>query len=360
MEPGSVRLIRGRERAAENDALAERAGGRVGLGGVLADLNRTGRPASPRRSAMSWGFIWDREDTHSARWWPQGITSSADADPSGQYDGRDVLVTTSYSKTVDGLGKGSRISVVDLTDRGRVRYRHVLLVVATLDGDGRVKLEPVRAHAGGAVWHGPYLHVAGTAKGIYTFCLDDIVAVGGTDRPELLGALPGGGLGGFGHRYVLPLCLPHSSTSADDVVDIRYSFLSLSHDGGGPPRLLAGEYGRQGMTTRLLGYDLHPASHLPTADPAGVSRPAFLHDGAVSHMQGAVSVGGRLHVTTSAGRHRRGSLWVGEAGRLRRYPHTLPPGPEDICYWPARDQLWSLSEHPKARVVFALDRARFG
>ena len=358
MTPESVQLVRGRDRGPANDALAAATGGRVGLSGVLADLNRAARPAAARGTAATWGFIWDREDCHSKRWWPQGITSSADGSPDERHDGRDVLVTTSYSKNLDGLNKGSRLSVVDITDRGRVRYRHVLLVTAKRTPEGGVALSPVRAHAGGAVWHGRYLHVAGTAKGIYTFSLDDIVAVGGTDRPELLGELPDGGIGGYGHRYVLPLRMTHTSSTPEGVEDVRYSFLSLSRDGSAP-QLLAGEYGRGRMTTRLLRYDLDPATRLLTADPAGVSRPSYLHDGGVARMQGAVSVDGRLYVTTSAGRRGRGSLWVGEPGRLREFEDTLPRGPEDISYWPSSDQLWSISEYPKDRVVFALDRSRF-
>ena len=39
---------------------------------------------------------------------------------------------------------------------------------------------------------------------------------------------------------------------------------------------------------------------------------------------------------------------------------TLPPGPEDISYWPSRDQLWSLSEYPGRRYVYSMDRRRLG
>jgi hypothetical protein len=77
-------------------------------------------------------------------------------------------------------------------------------------------------------------------------------------------------------------------------------------------------------------------------------------------MQGAVVARGRLHVTTSRGRLRRGSLWVEREGELRHEEFATPPGPEDLTYWPERDQLWSLSEHPFSRYVFALDRRRFG
>jgi hypothetical protein len=353
----SVHLVRGRDRGPENDALAAATGGRVGLDGVLADLNRSARVV-PAPQAAGYAFTWDEEDSRSRRWWPQGITSSSDASPEERYAGRDLLVTTSYSKVVRDLGKGARISVVDVSDPERVRYRHVLLVTAGLDGQGRLTLRPVNAHAGGIVWNGPLLHVAGTSKGIHTFHLDDVVAVAGTDRPELLGPLPDGGMGGFGHRYVLPARCVHQAASEEGVEPLRYSFLSLTRENGAA-ELVAGEYGRGRMTTRLLRLDLDP-SGLPTADPAGACRPRIVEPGGVERMQGAVSVEGRLDVTTSAGTRGMGSLWVGQPGALRRYPYATPPGPEDICYRPHGDRLWTVTEYPRRRLVLGLDRGHFG
>jgi hypothetical protein len=352
----SVHLVRGRDRGATNDVLAAATGGRVGLAGVLAELNRTAQVV-PAPQAAAYAFAWDEDDDRSARWWPQGITSSSDASPGEQYDGRDVLVTTSYSKVVDRLGKGSRISVVDVTDPERVRYRHVLLVSAVLDKDGGLSLRPVDAHAGGIVWNGPYLHVAGTTAGIHTFHVDDVVAVSGTDRPDVLGPLPGGGIGGFGHRYVLPARCVHKAV-AEDVEPVRYSFLSLTRENG-HPELVAGEYGHGRMTTRLLRLDLD-ASGLPTTDPDGACRPRFVEPGGVERMQGAVTVEGRFYVTTSNGTRGMGSIWAGPPGRLEQFRFALPPGPEDICYRPSGDRLWTVTEYPGRRLVLALDRGHFG
>ena len=74
-----MHLQRGADRADEVDALAERRGGRVGLAGVLGDLDRRARVVRVPAPAAVWGFRWDREDMRSARWWPQGITTSADS-----------------------------------------------------------------------------------------------------------------------------------------------------------------------------------------------------------------------------------------------------------------------------------------
>ncbi len=352
---GSVEVVRGRARDLENEALATLLGGRVGLAGVLADLNRTAVPATVAGTVAA--FAWDRKDSWSRRWWPQGITSSADATAGGTVEGRRLLVTSSYSKEIRKITKGARITVADVTDPLRVHYRHVLLVTAVVDDDGAVQLRPVRVHAGGLTWHGPHLHVAATQKGFVTCALEDIVAVSGTDQPDVLGRLPRGGMAGFGHRYVLPVRFVHRAR-AEGTHPFRYSFLSLER-APGVRRLLAGEYGRKDQSHRFLSYDLDPGTGLPVTDDAGVSRGTLASGEGVERMQGAVRVGGRLHVTTSAGLHGRGSIWVGDPGSLLRFDRVLPPGPEDLCHWPATDELWTQTEYPRQRLVLAMDRARF-
>ena len=52
-------------------------------------------------------------------------------------------------------------------------------------------------------------------------------------------------------------------------------------------------------------------------------------------------------------------MYVGTPGQLPPFRWALPVGPEDISYWPSRDQLWSLSEYPGRRYVFAMRRERF-
>ena len=336
-------LVEGRDRGADVDAFAARHGGRVGLEGVLADLNRTAPPAFATGSAATWGFRLDQQDNDSKRWWPQGITSSADARPdSDEYAGRRLLVTTSYSKKIDGVSKGCRISVTDITDEQRIRYRHVLLVAVGLDDAGEPELRPVNAHAGGIVWSGDHLHVAATSRGLHTFHVDDVVAV------------PVGA--GLGHRYVLPLRTSWAARTPAGAEPVRHSFLSVARHGA-EQRLLVGEYGRGRMTRRMLTYPLDSDGRPATGGTALVT-PTMLPDGP-PQMQGAVSVDGTLYVVTSNGRRGRGSLWVGTPGALRRHPRVLPPGPEDLTYWPSRDELWTPTEYPGRRFVLALDRKRF-
>lgn len=348
MQPPGVHLVRGPARTSEVDALAGALGGRVGLEGVLADLNRVAVPGRVPGLAVHWGFRWQQDDQDTRRWWPQGITTSADAGPDETFAGRDVLMTSAYSKEVDGRSYGSRVSVVDLTDRGDVRYRHVLLVEPYVADDGRPGCRPVHVHAGGIVWHGEHLHVAGTRRGFSTFRLDDVLRV-----PA------GADLDVFGYRYVLPLSFGYDAVTADGHEQLRYSFLSLDRSTS-PHELVAGEYGRDGMTTRLARYEIDPATGLLSDDDEGAARPLLLEERGIGHMQGAVVVGGRWYLTTSAGQYRLGSIWSGTPGDLRRHRFAIPVGPEDITYWPSSDELWSLSEYPGHRYVFAMARGQFG
>ncbi len=352
-----VHLTRVDDRSEEIATLADRWGGRVGLPGVLAGLDRTARPGTVPATAARWGFRLDPDDDRSRRWWPQGITTSADSHGSGRVLGRSLLITTAYSKTVNDLHMGARITVTDISDPSRVRYRHVLLVEAVVV-DGRLELHPVRIHAGGAVWHGRHLHVAATARGLCSFRLDDILAVpagGALDRlePGEDGSRPHA----FGFRYVLPLRFRYAGGHAPAVAPIRYSFISLDRSTS-PPRLVAGEYGRDGASTRIVRYAVDPRTALLEADWAGRSAPLGIEIG-VEGMQGVAVVDGRHYVCTSAGSRRRGSLWSGLPGSLTRHAGVLPVGPEDLSYWPETDQVWSVSEYPDRRYVFAMDRSGF-
>ena len=338
-----MHLRLGDERVEEVSALSAALGGPVGVRGVLADLNRSATLVPPPTRAGTWAFRWDDEDSRSQRWWPQGITSTADRGPSEEYDGRRVLCTSWYSHDVDGVHKGSRVTFVDLAD-DRPRYRHVLLVEPVLRDDGSVDVRPVRIHAGGLVWHGDHLHVAGTARGIYSFRVEDIVRADGSVEA-------------LGYRYLLPVRFTYEAVTADGAERLRYSFLSVAR--GNPSRLVAGEYGRRGRTTRLVGYALDPTTSLLSTTGTAEARPVGLPEQGLDGMQGAVVVDGTWYVSTSSGRYLPGSLHVGRPGAFRRYARVLPTGVEDLTYWPSRDQLWTLSEYPGRRYVVAMARAQF-
>lgn len=351
-----VHLARTDENVAEIEALARLLGGPAGLDGLLDDLKYRLKPALVPRllgRAVRRAWAFDDYDQGDETWWPQGITTSADAsDPDVIAADRRVLVTTWYSKQ----DMGSRVTFVDLHT---LKYRHVLLVEPRLDDDGRLSLEPVRVHAGGIVWCGPWLHVAATAKGFVTCRVDDVMRVENDDElPEQLGVLDDDRVASYGHHYVLPVRFRYRAYAHGDHERLRYSFLSLDRSTH-PPVLVAGEYGRGDDTTRLARYRLDPETALLETGEDGFSRPTGIDEGGVRQMQGATIVDGTYHVSVSRGRWAPGSVYVGTPGDLREHLFAQPMGPEDLSYWPESDELWSVSEHPRRRWIYAMPRSWF-
>jgi hypothetical protein len=337
--PG-VHLVRTEENVDEIETLAARLGGRVGLPAVLRDLNRRARRTLAPGRAVHRALTWDAADRRDPDWWPQGITTSADASDTEEVDGRRMLAVSWYSKA----GQGSRLTFVDLDSR---RYRHVLLVVPVVR-DGEASVEPLAVHAGGLVWHGPYLHVAATARGVHTCRLDDLLRV------------PSAGLvGSFGYRYLLPVRFAYRAVTDEGLERLRYSFLSLDR-GASPPELVVGEYGNSAQTRRLARFPLDPETQFLAAGEDGVSRPLVLDEGGVVRTQGAAIARGRWYLTASTGPWVPGSVYVGRPGEFRRHRWATPMGPEDIAWWPSTDLLWSVTEHPRRRWVYAMRRSWFG
>ena len=328
-----VHLRRTDENAAAIDAFVRQHGERVGVDRVVETADRSAVRTPVPGLCVDWGFRWDDQDVATTRWWPQGITNSAHV-PGVE---RRLLVTSWYARDA----RGSRITVVDLDT---LRYRHVLLVVPTPAGDP-AGYRPLGVHAGGLVWGGPYLHVAGTRRGLFSCRMDDITEV----EP---------GPASLGRRFVLPVRFAYDA--GDDRDEMRYSFLSLDRSSD-IPHLVAGEYARGDMTRRLVRYPLDPDTYYLAAEHDGVSRPVSFDERGVGHMQGVAIVHDRFYVTTSRGRWRLGAVKVGRPGAFRTHAQATPVGPEDLCYWEdAGDRLWSQTEYPTRRFVFCMKRSVFG
>lgn len=348
-----VALRLGRDHGEEIESLASSlgatGGGRTRLSEVLADLNRSAAVTRVPASAAHWGFRWDDEDMRSQRWWPHGVTSSADRDDTGVYDGRRVVLASWAAKEFAGLYQGARISVVDLE---RLRYRHVLLVETLPRGDGSVDVRPLEVPVGGIVWHGSFLHVAAATRGLRTFRLDDLMRVGDLGDQDHLAVA----VGSLGYRYLLPARFSYDAIGEERGEPLGYSCLSLAHEES-PACLVAGECGRARGTPRLMELPIDPATSLPAVSDDGTARPLCVVEG-VEDLRGAAVVDGQWYLA-SGGRYFRGSLYVGQPGALRRNARVLPAGVRDLASWPSQDELWSLSQNPGRRFVFAMKRARF-
>lgn len=367
MSGEGVHLARTDENVEEIEALARLLGGRIPLSELLSDLDRRGRRSWVPARAVHRAYTFDARDRRDRRWWPQGVTTSADASDTGRVGGRNLVVVAWYARDLprdlpgDPTGNhGSRITVYDLDTR---RYRHVLLVVPRLQ-DGVLGLSPLRVHAGGIVWFGEHLHVAATAKGFMTCRMDDLMRV-----PEKVAGPRGscgieqGRVGSYGYRYVLPVRFSYEARADEETERLRYSFMSLDR-AASPPELVAGEYAgpsqtnRTRRTRRLARFLLDPRTRLLATGEDERARPVALEEG-VGRMQGAVVARGRYHVTTSHGPWMLGSVHTGRPGALRRHRWATPMGPEDIAYWQQSDLLWSVSEHPRRRWIFSMRRSWF-
>lgn len=348
-----IELERTDHDAAAIDALRElvqaRGGGRIGVHGLAARLVDDGRrlrrtfAPTPRLLGrkVTAAFTWEALDRRDRTWWPQGITTSA-LTGFADVHGHDVLVTSWYSKN----GEGARVSVVDLEHR---RYAHVLLVEPVLTEQG-LEVKPVKVHAGGLVWHGRHLHVAATARGFVSFDVDDLLLV-----PESLSSGADAAVPTFGHRYVLPARSTHRGHAPRKEDRLRFSFLSL--DRSGPePALVVGEYGSPQQSRRVARFPLDATTLLPAVGDSGRSA-AEIDDRGEARMQGVVVVEGTCYVTRSRGPATRGSVYVGTPGSFREHRRATPIGPEDVVWWPQTQSLWSVSEHPRRRWVYAMRRS---
>ena len=307
---------------------------RAGLDGVLADLDRAGEPCPVPGEAAGNGFTWDAVDRDDPNWWPQGVASVRSGD---------VLIVSWYAKgRGPGGAGGTRISVVDLTDRDHPRYRHVLLLAPR-----RLPWFPtmgtVRVHAGGIAVCGDLLYVADTVLGVRIFHLGDVTRVHRSRRS--------------GHTYVLPQLTTFRVPLGSGRGRLRHSFLSTG-DVAGRPNLVVGEYRRKGGSPRLARYPLDPGTCLPAVDDSGRVAPLAVHERQPDRMQGAAVHGSSWWVTASAGEGVAGDLYVGSPGEWVRHRGVLPTGPEDLGWSRPGEELWCVSEWPGRRWVFTVDTRR--
>lgn len=309
---------------------------RLGVDGVLAELDRRATWTDVPGEAAGRGFRWDDRDVRTPRWYPQGITAAPDRDG--------VLLTSWYGRGLWGrFVLGSRISVVSLGDQAP-RYAHVRLVEERrVAGVRRLRRVPV--HAGGLAWYGDHLFVAASSGGLRVFRTADV------ERRRTRWR-------GRGTRYVLPQAGAYAARTDVDGTPVTYSFLSLARIDG-QDQLVAGEYGRKGTGRhRLLRFGLDPATGLLATGPGGSADPVEVGEG-VPRMQGATVVDGTWFVTASAGEGNPGDLWVGRPGDLVRHRGVLPTGPEDITRGHGAGELWTLTEWPGRRWVLRLDAGRW-
>ena len=280
------------------------------------------------------GFEWDHTDQTTRAWWPQGITTSSDAEASGKVDGRKWAAVTWHA----GNGKRARISFADVTnpnDPATAKYRHVELMVPDTKHPGH--LEPLPIHVGGVSWVGHYMYVADTHGGLRVFDMNQLSKL---TKPGIApkGTLP----------YVLPEIgaykLPaHARHEAGTPV---FSGLSLDRKTG---QLVSQEFrgGRAGGNIVSWPIDVKTGllrSHHGTVHAS--------HEWAspVKSMAGVLPRGDGFDIVQMGRPHSH--LWHVGMHKHGTEKDTLARGAQQFSWDAQLQQIWSLGEMPGHRAVW--------
>ncbi|MFD0689296.1 hypothetical protein [Actinomadura fibrosa] len=386
----------------------------VGVADIMAEANRQGtvrngaacnasavtdpdRSATKPKVSVTKSFCWQddatgEDDQNTTGWYPQGVTTVADAQADQVWGtSNQPLLVSWYAKGGTGnTAKGTRISFIDPNTGA---YRHVLLAHPFTNSalnasytslrDDQTSGQGSSLHAGGIVWYGNFLYVADTARGFRVFDMRhiyDLKAAGDkgnvTDQDKV--GRQDGVFYGYGYRYVMPevtqwehvAATGTACTSADGSPNFSYASLDRS----GTDHLVAGEYcdGTKEVNGRVAAWPMASATSGGEQPAAGTRWTA---DAAYSlprsNIQGATRFDGRWYLSQSHGEQVAGQDDLGElhttnavtssTGTLsvaKTQPAAI--GVEDLSHWPggtetapALGTIWSVSEHPNYRMVYA-------
>lgn len=183
---------------AKLDALLPRAS----VGDIMADLNHANPAVTPnvKNLVANTGYTWETTDGYddkgTSKWYPQGITTSADAYEAGTYEGHRVQMISWHSDRYDGGKRGARVSFIK---RGATRgegYRNVLLV----QPKGTDNFQAIAGlHAGGMLWYGNLVYVVDTTLGLRVFDLNHMYKVD-TSVSDGIGRQGDGKFGAYGYK----------------------------------------------------------------------------------------------------------------------------------------------------------------
>ncbi|MBS7531100.1 hypothetical protein IC619_011400 [Hazenella sp. IB182353] len=306
----------------------------------------------------SWCF--NTGDNLTNEWYPQGISGVGDAQQDDLWGNKQAFVVSWYHKD-----KGVRISFLD-PETGK--YRHVLLVEPYTNSYGNPSYKAVNIHAGGIVWYGNYLYVADTTEGFRVFDMRNIYDLtsstnGDVSDKDKVGR-HNGTYYGHGYRYVMAQVgawtIPEQQTgSSGCTTDAapRFSFVGLDRSTA-PDSLVSGEYcnppnpeNDATLYGRMARWPLQNSELKTSSD--GLAHATAIYPLPKAHAQGALTLNDHLYVMTSAGEFSHGKLYkTTPNGEV--ITQTAGIGPEDLYYWPARNELWTVTEYPGRRVMYAV------
>ncbi|KAH6987220.1 hypothetical protein EDB80DRAFT_178781 [Ilyonectria destructans] len=292
--------------------------------------------------------IWERtpdfDDLTTKKWFPQGLTTTADALDTGIYEGKDGFVVSWY-RDDDGAAGAVRVTFVNKVDN---TYRHLLLV----EPDGTDNFKNVPCHAGGIIWYGATLWVLDSAKSsIRVFDMSNIWQVGSGDG---VGGTPSGGYSAANYKYVIPQLRSYKWTSD---FPFRFSFMGLDRTST-PDSILVGEYQKNSddVPVRMVQWNINATDRrLRDLDSQGRAKGIWAYCVNIDRMQGAVQAKGKIYITRD-NINDPGDMfgWVpGQVAYQNRYFTTEKP--EDLSYDKRGPWLYTVTELPGRRYISTFD-----
>ncbi|EEQ91076.2 uncharacterized protein BDCG_06196 [Blastomyces dermatitidis ER-3] len=319
---------------------------------VLATTNHRNPDSSPDVKHTLQAFTWEDvdgyDDVNTRKWYPQGITTTADATDTGDYEGDVATLISWHSDNYNDGKRGPRISFINMNKGAERAYRNILLVRPT-EGGSKPNFEALSGlHAGGIAWYGHYLYVVATTGGLLVFDLRHIyeVAIG-----DGIGRV-GNEYQAHNYRYVLPQVRAYKWQPKEGVKNLHFSFVGLDKTSN-PPSLVTGEWFPSGPG-RLTHWDLDESSHLLKVDGDNIATASRAVQHSLTKIQGSIMINNKYFLTQSGG-----SLWTftwedGQEG----YKDVFSGVPEDLSYQKGYG-LWAQMEMPGNRHVVALDLEKF-
>lgn len=327
----------------------------VKVSAIMSDLNHANPSSSPSikhlvsGTAYSWEASADFNDQGTDKWYPQGITTSADAYGSGEYDGQRVQLITWHSDNYDDGKRGARISFVSQGGASPKKYRHVLLVAPKGSNDfAAIK----GLHAGGVAWYGDLVYVVDTHGGLRVFDLRHVYKVDASIK-DGIGKQSSGKYGAYGYKYVLPQVRTYNWNTKSGVKDLRFSFVSLDRSST-PDSLVVGEYDAERTDCRVVRWDVDYTTRLLKLSSGSIATASQAVTHSNTKIQGAAAIGDKFFLTQSGGSLISFSWKGGEKKTSGVFSHV----PEDMSV-ESGVGVWSLMEERGERSVFAVDPAAF-
>lgn len=316
-------------------------------------------PLTPTATAK---LCWDDGDAATDVWNPQGLTSTGDADDDGAL-GTDRVILSGWQYTAADRLDDARVAFIDYHDPAHPAYRWVYLVAPNSTGSN---FSAAKAHLGGMLLYGDKLlvtAVGGSTVAIRVFSLSHLLQM--TDGSNSIGK-NSNGWAAYGYQYAMPQIgyytyAAGACTMANNTGTPCFSSISLDRSTA-PHSVVAAEYFDNGLGSRLFRYPFGTDYLLKTASGGAVAATEAYRSG-VANAQGVLSYSGRWYVAHSSATT-NGQLWRLTPGATGAAASCTVGGssthacwalhPEALTYWLSDHLVWSQTEWPGQRALFAV------